>query len=565
MDECLKKYDGSSETLVLLKLPEREKFICTDYEKLVQILVKSLHESDFNHGLLVDWTRCLSHTIVFDIDVENSEEEDTYDLLMNYFEVVFLNALKNHFKFCLPSLTVVVSMRRDRSGGMHVHLPGLCIGHDDYVHLCNLMIPECKYRGVTLDCPSAMCLVACDKPGGQSLYVPIRMVRIQFTPQMENLVLFDEDNDPLPLNEFDTPLKIATSYMMPVENPKNFPIRLFYQTEISIDQTNCVAYFTSNVNERKYFLTKKNHLYKNVRRRYDEDFSYAHRFLKWHADSAERFTTWNRVLKTWFKRYSSEKDSGFLGYINRHLRHKCVHLRNETNPLRTILFDSGGRFRLPVFYALCNLKKRHTSDVIAAHLNDLCGMKLFCLKEIPKESNYLTFDTILYCAFHTVPQKTKEGIFLQYIGKGWDWVFDSTKTITEMKDHIKFVQSRFFPIVKGLNPVSEKENLYTWDPFIEQWCKLEDEFKIEKVIECVFHHMKYFDGYSKLAKNIRDQLEEQTDWIRSIFSVIRFEVRSSKAINGNVLKTMHDYHSMYGTNIPQYYFFEANFHSDEDY
>ena len=570
--------DGGS--LTVYKFFNKEKYTCTDYAKFTQSLVDSLVLSDFDHGFFVDWTSCLYHTIVFDIDLKCPPEcsQDTSNLLLHYLDVVFLGVLREHFGYCLSSVTVIVSMRRDRSGGMHVHLPGVVISHDDYVHLCDRMREACVFRRdgcvFTLDCPSTMCLVASDKPGvvDKGLYVPVRFLRLRFVQGMDSVSLqvSGETESVVSSNESlfdDLSLNMSVEhvarYMMPVEDPQSFPTRLFYPTWITRNPDYQVAYFDSNVNNLHYYIAKSNRLLRNLRQSNNDEGPFAHEFLKRHADSIEKFCTSNRILKTWFRRYSSENETGFFGYINRNLRHKCVHLRNETNPLRTIMLGRYGTYFLPVFYALCNEKKRHTLDVVSTHLkNEILSNDLTMHEKIPEcipsEGRSLTFNTILYCAFKTVPMKTKEGLFIQFIGTGWDWVFESIVGERGMRENIRFVQERYFPIVKGYDQESNRNSVYHWDPFTDEWYKIEDKEKeVRVIVENVFYTMKFFEGYNKLAKDIRDRFEKRKDWVNTMTQDIMSKLKHSQAIPANVLTEVQHYKE----NVPEFYFFGQNFHS----
>lgn len=616
------------QSLVFYRKLDGQKFLCTDYTQLTRLLAKSLIESDLNHYLLCDWTYCSSHTLIFDIDVKTDKSKkqwNTTSHLMRYFDLVFLDAFEKHLASCLPTVTLLLSMRRDGSGGLHVHCPGIDISHDDYIHLCDLMREDCYAEEhdvvITLDCPSNMCLLACDKPHKSSknddppgLYVPVRLVRVQFHPcfderdkawrsrKVDRLVLYDPCDsavEPRSLNESlfekikhcvtrDLCIELA-GFMMPIGCPHetNSILLTFLTESFSFHDRNCVAEFTSFANTHHYL--HKTRLERKVKKLDEESASYCYRLLKYHSESMEDFQPFNRVLRTWYKRFCSrkqnEKEIGKFQLIDRYLRKKCVHLRNEDSPLLTILMDSNARYFLPVFFALCNeMKKKHhlgTIDVVTILQKilfepDDSDTSYPIMKEIlsrfehgeslPEASNHLTLDTILYCGFNAVPRKTKEGLFSKYIGLGWEFIFELIDTLSEMKKCLLFVQKQHFPIVKGFDPISKKQNLYAWDPFLTvKWNGMEDENEpefIKSVFFSAFYAMENFNGYDKLPKSLCNILNKNFNWIDTIVHDVLVDLHKTKAIVGNELPNdlvCHERYDfmdkIYGSNVPQYYFF----------
>lgn len=613
------------ESPVFYHMLDRQNYLCTDYMQLTRLLAKSLPESKTNHYLSCDWTYCSYHRLIFDIDIETDTPKknlNTSSLLMRYFDLVFLNAFEKHLASCLPSVTLLLSMRRDASGGLHVHCPGVDISHDDYIHLCRLMSDECRAEEddvlITLDCPSSMTLVACDKPHKSSdpspgLYVPVRLLRVNFqsyfderdkvwrSRKVDQFTLHDPcvhtDAESPSLNELlferigDCLAFELSSFMMPIGYPHETDSTLLtYSIEsFSFHDRNCVATFTSFANTHHYL--HKTRLMKKVKNLNEENASYCYRLLKYHSESMIDFLPFNRVLKTWYKRFSNnrkgnEKQVGKFQLIDRYIRKKCVHLRDEDSPLLTILMDSDACYFLPVFFALCNeMKKRHlcgTSDVVSMLQNTVLEAESSSdrvypiMKEIlsrfehgeslPEASNRLTLDTILYCAFHAVPRKTREGLFTKYIGLGWEFIFELIDTVSEMEKCLLFVQKRYFPIVKGIDPLSKQQNLYVWDPFLSsQWNAMEDENEtqfIKNVFISTFYTMRNFNGYDKLAKSLLDTLNRDSNWMDKIVHDVLVDLRKTEAIVGNKLPNdpvcgeRHDFQDkIYGFNVPEFYFF----------
>lgn len=616
----------SPQSIVFYRTSDGQKFLCKDYTRMTRLLATSLFESDLNHNLLCDWTYCSYHSLVFDIDIKtdtSKNHRNTTPRLMRYFDIVFLNAFEKYLASCLPIVTLLLSVRRDGSGGLHVHCPGIDISHDDYVHLCGQMRDACHTQEddvvIELDCPSNMCLVACDKPHKSSndppgLYVPVCLVRVQFQPcfdernriwrsrKVDRLTLCDtcdSQSEPCSLNEslFESIEHCLTRdrwiemvrFMMPIGCPQETnSILLMYSTEsLSFHDQNCVAEFTSFADTHHYLY--KTRLERIVKYLNEDSESYCYRLLKYHSESMEDFRSFNnRALKTWYKRFCNrnrkEKQIGQFQSIDRYLRKKCMHLRKEESPLLTILTDSGARYFLPVFFALCNeMKKKQLGikDVVKTLLKLLFEMddpatSYPKIKEIlsryehgeslPEASCHLTLDTILYCAFNAVPRKTKEGLFWIYIGLGWEIIFELIDTVSEMEKCLLFVQKLFFPIIKGLDPISKKQKLYAWDPVLMiQWNEMEDGDEadfIKSVISSVFYTMRNFNGYHKLPKSLCDTLNRDFNWMDKIVHDISVDLHKTKAIMGNKLPSdllcgeRHDFRNeIYGFNVPQYYFF----------
>ena len=561
---CLESFDEFADyepnDLFVYRQSDKKKFFCKNPTQLIQKLIESV-SLNTKYIFFVNWTDYPYHTVIFDIKVKNPFKQKTTDLLNHYFHNVFKDVLWYHFGFCLSSISMIISMRQDRFGGMRIYLPGILMSNDDYLHLCHLMIAECQFIQkdfiVTLNCPSSMPLVVCNQfEDSIGIHVPVRLVRYGYM-HTEIVDLCEEEPDQsFPLNEalfglISKNSAAIASFMMPFETSKNIPIYLYYPTSISANEHKIpLAHFKSKVNKRKYFFVKENRLAKQSQLKKEGSFSYE--FLKKNSYSIEKFRSYNTTLKTWFYQFSSKMDNpnDMFSSINQYIRHKCIHLKDEENPLYSILVGNDGKFLLTVFYALCNIKKKFTADEIAESLSKLTQDKSLKNIPIPQECSRLTIDTIFYCASKTVPLKIKKGKCYQYIGQGWNWVFESTKTVNEMRDHIQFFLKQFYPIVKGFNPVTQKINFYNWNPITEQWYRIDLDEDLPKIIKRVFRYMTNFDGYKNLPKNIRNAFEYEIVWISSMTRDILSNLNEFKFIRGNNVDM-----SAYKVNIPEYYFF----------
>lgn len=576
MDELIPvptSHDVSS--TVIYRQPDGQNFVCHNYDVLTRALAHSLLTSDYNHHLFIDWTRSSAHPLIFDIDLHNPHGVNTRDLLIRYFDHVFLPVLQKYVGF--SALDILLAMRRQRRSGMHIHLLNVQISHDDYVHLCSLMQPDCHRQeadcNIHLDCPSSMCLVASDKQNAQGgLYLPVCLFRIEFEhalggapwkqrkvttcnlPSSDNVFLFDRLTR-------ERMLEMAHQ-MMPFPQQHEQILRVSFPTRIVAREgasEEGVARFTSCLNQREYVLLKELPLTPGP-------VSFCYSFLKQNARFIKPFVSpRNRVLKTWYKRFSPRIDKGnIFRPIDQKLTRMCPHLKDVSSPLCCIL--ESYELCLPVYFALCNLKQnKYYSDTIADRLSSLVPLFSTRVKPPLPESNRLTFDTIVYCAFKTTPRETKEDLILLHIGMGWDWILEATQKLSEMKEHVRWIQKNFFPIVKGkmISIPSKSDQFYSWDPLVDRWFKVENKKHIETVIQFINCSMKYFEGFFKSPIKLHIELQNESEWISSLVEDIWAELKESEAISFNILSRMNEtWMENYGANVPEYYFFKKNQEED---
>lgn len=156
---------------------KKSSYICpaSNYPEFSSFLVEyvTTNPNQMN-SLTLGLTYSVSHTLIFDIDVYGSYI--SREKLLNYFYSTFLDVLKTHLADILKNFTVILAMRDDYSGGMHIHLPEVEIAHDDYIFLCNQMKSKCNSKNFQttfkLDCPASMFLVGSRK-NGKAKYIPI--------------------------------------------------------------------------------------------------------------------------------------------------------------------------------------------------------------------------------------------------------------------------------------------------------------------------------------------------------------------------------------------------------
>lgn len=474
-----------------------------------------------DNPLYVDWTHVPIHPLIFDIHLRNPHQNHTVPLLLHYFQHIFLPVLEKYV--CLPTLAILLAVRRPCPSGMHLHLLNLHVSHDDYTHLCGLMELECRYEAsdciITLECPSTLFLVASDTP----LYSPTHLFQVKPT--------FCKIS--LPEHSFDL--------MMPF--PQKEGQTVAFSTRILPRESSyekAVAHFKSGINLRDYVLVKDLPLAPGPASWCFSFFQNQSRFLQ--SLSSPR----HRVFSTWYERFSPRsEDTGIFEPFDQYLIQRCPHLKHVSSPLRHIL--ASPELCLPVYFALCNeMQNCYDPETIADHLMQIQPDFRSLVKPPPAESSQLTLETMVYCAF-----KCSQDLPLLEMGRGWDWILEATQTFSELKQHLCGIQQRFFPIVKGSN------QLYSWDPLIDQWVELEDVQHMETVLQFILRCMMYFEGFEKLPLFLQRKIQKPLDWIESWVKAIENDLEDSETIvfHSFPRTTLADY---YGLNVPEYYFFDES-------
>lgn len=475
-------------------------YVYKDFDTFSLKLAESLYLFDYNHRYFADLTFYPMHSLFFHIDITGPPE--TSEVLLFYFKNVFLNVFEKYLN--LTGVTFIVSMRRNRSGGMRLHLPNLKISFDDYQHLCHLMHSECYYKcngtHITLNCPTRVFLVACDTENSDSLYVPVCVCKVYFGPEFRKI-----DMVPLPIpkgfsvfNRLRNPLPRwleAASYMMPFPNSSaktlSFPTRIVRTDSFT---------FHSFVDEKDYTIIKQDAISIN-----SENFS-CYEFMKRHGN-AIRLAPHVSVLNTWHDRFTPKTESGFFEKIEQRLSRECARSLKDVLTCKDYV--------LPVYYALCNIMEEGIDEIADALAEpDILNNVLI----LPSQT--LTFNTILHVA-------------KQDVWQGWDWILERTETVEEARTHVKCIQEKFFPVVKY------KQELYVYDR--NAWSWVSDETVLKNVLILIYKQ-------SKLCFDVTKEIES---WTRDILN----EAMKKKPVSGNVCPSSSVLKERYGCNVPEYYFF----------
>lgn len=566
-DYCFNEFDTP---IYLHQESKVQKMVCKDFSNLTRTLAESLIQSDKNFNLYVDWTECIYHPLIFKIDIR-TPIKNTSKILMTYFNEIFIKILEEHLNYSI--ISIILAMRRSRSGGMLIHVLDVKISHDDYIHLCNKMYPRSFYRCenivIELDCPNKMSLIACDlSQTMDDLYIPITVLQFEnsrksniFTPRKVerlNLKYYDTftkslfDRIKYPLSQ----VVDAASLMMPISDLKDNSKTLFFPTRIiHFDDKYHSVMFLCYLNYCRYAIIKEDKLSESE----NLSGSFCYQFLKRNAKIIGHFTSSeNEVLAIWYKRFAKEKTNKNILFpdISERLARECFPLNNVPNPIQKIITHE--HLIKPIYYALCNiLKIRYEPYQIALKLNEIHPNKDILPKiriwqsEMEMISNHLSFDTILYCAYKITSNELKDSQFWKNIGMGWDWILECTQTEKEIQIYIKYIQEKFFPIKK------DTSNIYAWDPFIERWLVIQNiKDDLKTIVETIYRIITYFDGFFKMPSQLRTKLNVSDNWMVSIANSILDEINQSKAIRGVKSLKLGDFKQYLGMNLPQYYLFD---------
>lgn len=564
--------DCKRQSYIIECIASKSLYICfpLNYPELSSHLASSFGTSHENQCLALSLTYSLSHALIFDIDVcgTNISREP----LLNYFYSVFLDVLKFHLASVLKDFTVILSMREDYSGGMHVLLPEVELTHDDYIFLCNQMKYKCNKRNseitFRLDCPSSLSLVGFGKPDSVR-YIPVQVLFIDtVNDKMECIAMYKpnyfselpEINVSNEKSYFKRLISIdkkeifeeeLRELMMPCVSSVKPLYRVFYASEIYPDkrdhQQHVVARFTHILNKRQYVICKNDEIAILKDKR---DWLKCFYYLKKNAHAITTFKSINnRVLKTWCKRFSSQNfdDTGIFQKFNRLLRSYGSDLKKNSNPLQTLLaykseFTESGYYFVPVYNALCNiLKKRYPPKIVADRLEQITHFACDSMKFM--ELGNLTEKTIIYCSLkmeewesnnitcsikrqmYTILSKFED--FLRYV-----------TTTDEIEDFIYWIQEHFFPIIKS-------ENIYCWNPFKERW-QFISTIHISGVLRTILIHLIWYEMKCIMCEHYWFNLFSQVS-INKVLSRVLKNVEDSKPIRLTEVSHIN------WTNVPEFY------------
>lgn len=351
--------------------------------------------------------------------------------------------------------------------------------------------------------------------------------------------------------------------MMPCVSSIKPLYKVFFATQIYPDtsehQQCVVAKFVHVLNERHYVISKSHAL---EILHCEKDWLKCFNYLKKNAHAIISFSPINnRVLKTWWKRFSSFKlnDTGIFQRFNRILRLYNSNLKKNPNPLATVLSyynseGTDGYFFVPIYNALCNiLKKRYSPDLIADRLEKLvvshkqedikflaCGnftskTLIYCSLKMQMWESY-TETCLIKQQMQTILSKFRN--FLIYV-----------TTVDEIEDFIIWIQEHFFPLIKRM----DSENIYCWNPFKDKWQFISISEK-KDVMHIILNHIVWYELICMMC---------QHSWF-TLFSQVNLNKILDKVLNNfedaNPI-TLTEVSCINGANVPEFYILDK----DESY
>lgn len=579
-------YNCTHRSYIIKCIASKSLYICypSNYPELSSYLASSVgHE---NKCLTLSLTHSLSHSLVFDIDVHGTNISREKHL--RFFYTTFLDVLKFHLAPILKDFTVILAMREDYSGGMHVHLPEIEISHDDYIFLCNQMKFKCSKKDFEvkfkLDCPSSISLSGSRKPGN-AIYVPVEIIFVDtindktscievykknYFSELSKMNIENEKSCFKRLISIDKKQVFKEELlelMMPCVSSMKPLYKLFFPSHIHPDnntQQHVVAQFTHILNKRRYVICKED----KIEIAHDKkDWMKCFCYLKKNAHAITAFkSTNNRVLKTWCKRFSSDSfnEPGIFRKFNIILRSYDSSLKTCTRALEILLsykrhFQGSGCFFVPVYNALCSiLRNRYAPELIAERLELILPFELDSVKLL--EFGNFSYKTLIYCSLkmqrggshenrcsikqqmNTILKKFTD--FLQYI-----------TTVDEIEDFIRWIQEHFFPVIKRVGA----ENIYCWNPFRERWQFISDSQK-KDVIFTILNHIIWYEIKCIMCQHSRFHLFSQVD-IDRVLKLLLKKLEGAKPIHlTEIPNILPDWR-----NVPEFYILSQEKESYSDF
>ena len=287
--------------------------------------------------------------------------------------------------------------------------------------------------------------------------------------------------------------------------------------------------------------------------------------------------------------------------VENSLRTICPNLKDDFQPLLTLMTCQKGRFFLPIFYSLCqilNLCNKVSCLRLLEKMfenrtdeNGLIILLLNCLKNnmsnyylVDSISKKFTFETILYCGFQYGLDSEAIGSYPEILEKRTQyWLecekeyFATCSTVDKIKESVLRITKICFPVMSTTN---DRVKYYVWDPFAETWCLITTNLEIILLGVLNFMWKKTKDFMLQEFQNLKWQEEREILWlsfepnwssdakywvslvINSSFKVHSDPCNINRLKQNKFLKTfLEDYEC---ANVPEFYFMEERKFQVED-
>lgn len=487
-----------------------------------------------NPPYTLDLSSVGTHAVILDLDYFPNPSGIGTSILQ-----VIETVLKMVFLPSLGNFTYIIA-RRPRHLGMHIHLPELKIGYDDYILLCEMLQYRLRQALMgnaiyKLDILRNAMLPNASKPD-KNPYVPLHLIYVDEANTFYfNLVKFSEEYPILKKkfvkrkhNEnslFRSLLKLSglkmlvgelKQLMMPVICSRmDAPTHtLSYATSIGKHPTmsadwHDVGTFTYKRTNEPGYISKCKKLV------FDKDnLLKVYYHLKLSARNMIAFETNNHALKMWYTRFGHASTLGdshipdLFKDVHDMLQFEHMSLAENPNPIKTVMQFNEGYYFLPVFYTLCK-HYRLDSTTMADHLKALLDTEYHPLlqniqaidpKIIDFTISEISLRTLHYCAdnlYKEQPKTNREK--LEKIVENNQRVILSVTTHDQIIELVRNMQERHSPIlVLKLKNALKKPSRFIWNALNDSWQEVSGDREITDHMHNLWNHVKqYYNEYKQ--------------------------------------------------------------------
>lgn len=480
-------------------------------------------------SLTMDLASAGTHSVILDFDCHSPNR----DVIQNIFQLVE-SVLKMTFVPLILNFTYIIGVRPGHYG-IHIHLPELEIGHDDYILLCELL--QYKFRqalmgdeSYKLDILMNAMLPGAAKPNSKP-YVPLKLVYVdERDTHYLNVCQFDSNEFEAVKKKFSkrrhnenslfrTLLNLTCQKMIMVElkqlmmpvirSRQDVPLHtVSYNTSIgkipnSSSDWRDVATFTYKKTNELGFISKCNKIVFN-----NPNLLKVYHHLKLNACNMIDFETTNHAMKQWFERFGrvSRLDDSHIPIafreIHEMLQFEHMTLSENPNPLKTLMQFNDGYYFLPIFYTLCQHYQK-TSQWMANELKALLDKEFHSIldafltinsKIIQCTVAELSINTLHFCAnnLHREHPKTNRDKLKSIVENNQRAILSVT-TSDQIIDLIRNMQERHLPIrVLKFKNALKKPSRFIWNALTESWQEMNSVSEINDHMYNLWNYIKQF-------------------------------------------------------------------------
>lgn len=477
----------------------------------------------------LDLASTATHSIILDFDCLSPSR----DVVQTIFKLIE-SILKMTFLPTIPNFTYIIAVRPGHYG-IHIHLPELQIGHDDYILLCELLQYKIRQslagdESYKLDILTNAMLPGAAKPNLKP-YIPVKLVYVdERETYYLNILKFDADefesikrkfvkrrNNEKSL--FRTALNLTCQKMIVIELKQlMMPVicsrqdvsfyTVSYATSIgkipnnSSDWQDVASFTYKKTNEQGYISKCKKIIFNNT------NLLKVYHHLKLNACNMIHFETTNHAMKMWYERFGrvSTLDNSHIPpqfrEIHDTLQYEHMTLSENPNPIKTLMQFNGGYYFLPIFYTLCQ-HYRENSKSMAKQLHALLDTEFHPLLDkietidpnnIQCTITELSINTLHFCAnnLHREHPKTNRDKLKSIVENNQRAILSVT-TYDQIVELIRNMQERHLPIrVLKFKNALKKPSRYIWNALTESWQEVNAAGEINDHMYNLWNYIKQF-------------------------------------------------------------------------